>query len=435
MPTRTAFTSKKTKFSEITVSQRFLDLIRKFVYDDNCVISQLLLKSFIWDRYASPLKKYNFIDFREKKGMISFQPFDKEQKINSDGKWSRDGRQEIKPAKFVKLLLNPRLIKKFKDHEIATFATRLKAYEASQEVDIVRAPSINEAYTFSNYDVDFESCMSDKDVSSFYMNFDVEVLVAKRKVGGKLAGRALLWPRVNIDTGSSVYENQPFMDRIYSCSPEITELFIQYAKNNGIWYKEDQSCHSLKKVVNPNGEIFTSTMIVASNGDIDDELFFPYLDTFCYSEDDYSLINVGDGFSKYCYRETDGTRSYGETEWVLTHNGERVLPSEAIYRNEQWYENGDDLVVYVLMPDGQYGYELRENSIKLKDDSLVHKDCVNTPLLGLDYKGDLYQSQHLIKMEDGQFHHMHSPEIKFSYNTMRYHLRNRYPDSGYYNQW
>lgn len=339
-PHRYPHTSIKTKLNTITVSSRLYNLVKLFVEQD-CLVARALHKAFHLKRYQNPKNPFNFCTFREKHGMISYMPIDKEQTYSDEGKWKREGRQEIKPAKFLKEFVHPRILAKFKDHEIADFATKFKAFEASQMLEF-KVVTVEEAYAAKNFfrEETFGSCMMDKPVKGFYDCFNVSAVVAARK-SGEWVGRALLWNEVK--SGS---ETHSLVDRIYSRNVEITELFLQWAKANNHWVKTGQNNSSFD-FKRPDDSIFIGESHVTAHTDPSGQRFFPYMDTFAAS-DSYNeciLTNKEEGYISY--RNTDGSRdNEDEEDTVLDIYGERIPSSESVFVNGQYYHHDSDCIVY-----------------------------------------------------------------------------------------
>jgi len=426
MELRLPHISTKTKLTEVLSSTRFKALLQHLISQD-CEISNLIYRALICDRYTNPKKAFNYIDFREKQGMISYQPFGKEQKYCENGKWLRAGRQEVKPAKFAKEFLHPRLIAKFKDHEIATFSTKIKAFEEGMLSEIVFADSVDEAYTFSNYGTEVESCMMDKPVGDFYDSFGVKVLIAKRKSTGKLFGRALYWPSVKIQHNGESF-TVPFMDRIYSANVEIAETFIQYAKKHNIWYKKAQSNNGYDSIIDADGQtrdgVTMTVEALRSIGD-DDNIFYPYLDTFLYGDDDQSLTNKGTAQSYAIYRNTDGEREVFDAEnYVVLYDGSALnRRADSIEISGSWYSRYSHLITTAVLPDGSITYRLRddEDIILAGNNLYYHKDCVATGILIHASDGKLYPSSEVVYIDE-EVYYMYSDEITYSDYRQRYYL-------------
>lgn len=274
----------------------------------------------------------DYFTFREKPGMISYMPKGKKQAITEEGRWERKGRVEIKPAKWIKSMLHPRLAKRLKDHHFAAFDTAVKAEEEAQKISF-KIVSIQDAYNSSNYSDDTrpESCMWDRKVGPFY-----KLLGAKAVVGvngkGIYVGRAVLWPHVKAKNGQVIQ----LLDRIYSRSPEVTELFKAHAQEKGWYHKYKQNRSNLLDVVDPDGVAHSWTMTVEAEDEFDEDMYFPYLDTFQGGRDNSSLTNIRHESDKsilFSYTSTDGTREELEdhTGEVMDSDGNWIPEADAVY--------------------------------------------------------------------------------------------------------
>lgn len=244
-----------------------------------------------------------YITFRSD-GTISYLPAGKVQKINDDGTWAVEGRQNGKPAKVMRKIFTPKMLKILKDADFEVFNNKYKAKFGidKYEFSVLPAEEIPDVY-----DADLEegggslynSCMRGH---SEYMDIyaackKLEIVVLKNKQTGRLAGRALLW-----DIGDG-----KFLDRFYVCNDHLYEAFIDYAVKNKWWYKQYYKTYDYKQTwVNPStGEVETKVVRIDTPTDFD---YYPYIDTFQYGGDGY-LTNDEDGYlTNYTYNNTDGSR-------------------------------------------------------------------------------------------------------------------------------
>lgn len=366
---RYPFTSNKTTLPKEVISRKLYNLVKLLVNQD-CRVARVLHKAFHVGRYVNPNNPFNFVTFREKHGMISYLPTGKIQAYSDDGKWLRAGRQEVKPAKFLKEFIHPRFLKIFKDHEIAEFATKFKAFEESQMLEF-KIVDVATAYNPANFaGQTFGSCMMEKPVAAFYSRFDVKAVMACKKDGTGV-GRALLWNSVHFGPVAT----HSFLDRIYSKNVETKELFIQWAKENGHYLKAEQNNSNFEfldadgNIVSNGSDAFIKPIDGGSLAGIE---YYPYMDTFCSADDDYSLI-AGEGGGRFELRNTDGTRDDSDHEnlpveetgenflgsfvtanitfvdgtslYVTTFDGTSHLLSDCEYVAGLWYRRDSDLIV------------------------------------------------------------------------------------------
>lgn len=336
----------------------------------------------------------NYFSFRERENMVSYCPTGRTQLINDDGTWKRDGRVEMKPAKFLRAMLHPRLAKRFKDHQFAQFSEKFRAAESSLHVTF-RYVEFEYGYDSENHKdgspAECDSCMRDENVGPFYRAYGAQCLVAVNKEGIYL-GRAIVWPAVHgIVTGTSVQ----FMDRVYADSPETAELFFQYAASNGIYRKQSQNSGNKSGFVAPNGDLISSsraTIDLAPGKSLRDVEFWPYCDTFqwmnpytkelnnCGNDGDSELDNTDGEITENPGRLCEDGNSYPEDECVYVtgigyyhqdsdeivccEDGEYRMMDDCFccHRSGEWHPNAD-------------GYSVQ---ISRNETITIHRDYVDT---------------------------------------------------------
>jgi len=129
------------------------------------------------------------------------------------------------------------------------------------------------------------SCMRDSSKSR-YMDIYVKnpdkvqmLVLYPEGVRDKIIGRAILWKLDKI-SGKKV-EDQYFMDRIYFTVDSDQQIFKDYAKNKGYYYKSRQSYDDNIAFVKPDGE--TENLNVEVKLKVDkDIVYYPYMDTMKY---------------------------------------------------------------------------------------------------------------------------------------------------------
>lgn len=314
----------------------------------------------------------NHYAYREREGLVSYCPAGRVQAISESGKWERAGRQETTPARWVRSVLKDARVKSFRDHEIAEFSAKFKAAELKSKVTLEESTDFAEAYKSSNYttaDGGLYSCMWDDPVADFYENAPCCVLVAKRG-DGKLLGRAIVWHNVSGTGGARL------MDRVYSASPEVREMFVDYAKAHGIWKKDKESAQC-RAWLRPDGTLSYNELTVDHN-DLCSVSFFPYLDSFMHSTGD-TLTTGGDDGQDYAYSRTDGSREELDPHkgQVQLDSGDWIDEEDACEVNGSWY-HVDDCVTcersgdWILIADA-YRIELsRNNTIYIHEDFVNH---------------------------------------------------------------
>lgn len=302
----------------------------------------------------------NYFTFREKTGMISYMPKGRRQVVNRDGTWSRKGRQAMKPARWIKTMLRPRLAERFKDHAFAQFNAIVLHEELRTQVTFHEV-SIREAYDKSGF-IGLTSCMWDRDVAPFYEAFGCRALVATVPEHGSLyIGRAIIWPNVQVNEEK---ERITFLERIYCGTAEVSFAFREHASTQGWWRKLIQSADA-GPFLKPNGEEVKVALTAFATSNLDEVKFYPYLDTLCYGRDNWVSSNPCMGH-KWIYRsgslDTAGTRFDASHEGqVLDYRGRWIDEDTAVQVNGSWYyDNSPEIVrcarseTYILRVDAYH---------------------------------------------------------------------------------
>lgn len=333
-------------------------------------------------------------------GMLSFLPNGREHKTNPDtGRWLRDGRQEMKPAKLARRLIKEFKLQDLEDADFEKFGNKVRAYLGivgdedgegkNIKLEIIEGEPIRNAYYGGNYSKLLGdgtnlhgSCMrsdsSQKYLSIYVENPDkVKMLVAKDEEN-KILGRALLWQFDDGDTG---------MDTIYG--PDIiAQLMIDWAIESNYWYKSNQSCHhhkfdrlGLDRIDDARliemGKI--SRNVTLNKIDFD---YYPYVDSLyylCYGGGKWYLTNTYNNVVEKTLRDTSG--SYEENDdddddYVTLESGDRCHTDDAYYLDYRNHE-GDRIDGYYHESDCIYCMD---------DTSRLRQDCtrVNGDWYGLD---------------------------------------------------
>ena len=245
----------------------------------------------------------NYLTLRQD-GNISYLPAGKEMKYSPDGQWSRDGRQEGKPAKVIRKLFTKRALQLFKDRDFEGFANAYKARSFGRlTFEILMNKQIPSVYNMETASGDGSlnnSCMNGKgDQMDIYKYCECLRMVALKDEDGLLCGRALVW---NLGGGITL------MDRIYVVDDHMYELFITYATENGWWHKRNYYSGEDKDIfINDGGKEVRKEFVVTTPTSFES---YPYIDTFSYGHNG-SLNNYEDG--QYVYEYTDGSR--GGNRW------------------------------------------------------------------------------------------------------------------------
>lgn len=395
-------------------SNSFMKMLRE-ICDNGCRISNFL----IYHKSELDVSDINYLTMRGQ--LISFLPNGKEHRVNDDGRWIRDGRQEGKPARVIRKLFFDEFIedRHITDSDFEKFTNNVRSYVLSNgdgdggDSDIVRLHVCNGDFIPHYYESELSSyaggnltgsCMSGKSDSLFELYRrnpnNVSMIVALDK-DRMLVGRALLW---NTNIGRC-------MDTIYA-KDEIQPMFIDFAKKNGLKYKSQQSCryYYFDMLDGENiGRCDTYTEL--SNYDLDD---YPYMDTLYWLDDDGCLSNEEPSSSEYKeLKNTDGTYENHGRNWVedvvtgneidaddstyvdYRHDGswysgytevETVYCSEvsssvaeehATYVSGTWYLTDSESITYV---DRISDYMLVEDTVTdINCDTIPYDDAVELP--------------------------------------------------------
>lgn len=360
---------KKIEKEKVIFSTSMRDMLDK-IADDSMVASYMRREKYTINTFC------NYVTTRN--GMLSYLPNGREHKTNPDnGKWLRDGRQEMKPSKLARKILREDVVKELNDTDFEKFANKVRAYLGvvgdedglgkNINIEIVQGKDIRPAYYHLNYSRVLGestnlhgSCMRSGEAQSYFGIYEdnpdkVQLLVA-RDEEGKVLGRALLW---NFDDGDKG------MDTIYG--PDvIAQLFKDWAVDNGYWYKSNQSCHhhqfdkfkgegvDLKSI----GKWYRRVTI--TNHEFD---YYPYVDSLYH----LSLDRDGKWYLSNEYKTEDIEKTLRHTGgmyeeydddndddgYVTLENGDRCHEDDATWLDYRAY-NGDRVQGYYHEEDVCY---------------------------------------------------------------------------------
>jgi len=416
--------------NKIIYSKSFIEFLR----NSDCKIAQILyrLHNKSYDSLILVSDEVNFLTFRND-GTISYLPAGKEMKYNNDGNWARDGRQNGKPSKVIRKIINKRVWHLFKDSDFECFTNAYKANfnEDGYNFELLSNNHIPDVYEMDRGEGEGSinnSCMNgDSEYLGIYKNCNkLQILILKNK-DGLLCGRSLIW---------KINDNVTLMDRIYVTQDFMYDKFLSFAKSSQYWTKKDFKSYDNKRTfINLLGEEIDKTFTVHTDTDFDS---YPYIDTFQYG-DDGSLNNSGDG--EYTYNETDGTRGGGEDnhqgEVYDDINGEYIDEDNAVYiefgenryRNQychvdncvqvdnDWYYENDSHIVEV---GNSYYTKDSDEICQIDGDYHLMEDCVYSEMDNTYYLNDdcVYVEEiedYILESEsvkiDGDYYHEDSENI------------------------
>lgn len=224
-------------------------------------------------------------------------------------------RNNIKVGRLVRTLLKS----EFKDSDIEKFVNSYKStYDvlsnAFNKFSIVEGEDIIHWYNKENYleggGTLNSSCMAE--VAKTYFNIYVKNPNVKMVIlyddngkviddvykSKKIKGRAILWT-CEIDG-----EQATFMDRVYTRFDSDTNLFKEFAKNNGWWFKESQD-------MEPNGYVTNGVQRKRPTIKVHLEKSktgkLPYMDTLCYIDSKNKFCTNNSNLCDDEYRRTART--------------------------------------------------------------------------------------------------------------------------------
>lgn len=358
-------------------STSFQNMLRQF-RNDGCKIA-----TAIHSGYATNEE----MDYLTCRGdMISFLPSGREHRVNENGRWMREGRQEGKPSRVIRKIIRPSAIEQFdiKDSDFEKFGYAIRAYVLSngdgdpdsqlQTANIVvcNGMFIPHYYDHNNYAPDVGgnlagSCMRNVDGDYFDVysaNDDVCHMAVALTPQHKVLGRALLWKTDQYGW---------CMDTIYA-EDHIRPMFINFANANGMRYKASQSCHHHDfDMLNGERVGCGNLSVKLKYCDFDQ---YPYLDTLYYMDTYNSVIqNHSDGADREL-RNTDGEFNDMEDEVECIHTGNYYHEDDCRYvdyrYNGSYYEGyvHHEYTVYVR---GGY-HAIQDHAVEVNGDYYLMDD-------------------------------------------------------------
>ena len=313
--------------------------------------------------------------------MLSYLPAGRELALTPDGKWARKGRQDSRPGKLMAQLLHPRLVSRIDPKRLNEFATKFKVAEAAIEnrYTVSIGDYWREAYSPEAYTEDcepFYSCMWSEDVAPFYRAAGARILTVRDNSTGRLAARAVFWPRVKTGAGTI-----SLVDRIYSATPDLVEIVKEWACANGHHHKAQQNADTARHIATPGGANGIAGLSVEPPDGIDvDDIYVPYMDTFYRMDDGGRLTNTGRDDDRYQFRETNGTAKTiaenhdGEVQDV---DGNWIAEDTAVEVGGDYYDR-DDYRIVCCKHGGEYVLreECYEVEVSSRQTIIIHRDYV-----------------------------------------------------------
>lgn len=397
--------------SNVILSTSFKKMVIDIYNEHDCRICETIIH-YSNNHTASEV---NYLTMRG--NMISFLPAGKEHKVNEEGKWSRDGRQDGKPARVIRKIFPPELVSHMYiiDAHYEKFSNYVSAYvgingdgdggsDPVYKIAVCNGEFISEYYNHNANGHDAGgnltgSCM--RHVESEYFdiyvyNPDTVSMAVCLDGHHKVHGRALIW---KTDKGLC-------MDTIYAAD-SIKNMFISFAKENGMRYKSQQSCHwnsfdVFNGVNDNNSQQFTAVLRDCYEPD-----YYPYLDTMQYLCTDTGRIsNRNNGMSEWReLRCTNGgyDDSSPRVECMLT--GDMIDEDDAVYldyrdhggRYREGYVHQDRVI------DTDCGYRLEDDSVYISRRG--HYALDSELIVYSEYEGDYIHIDDAVCLRDGDWIH------------------------------
>ena len=383
-------------------STSFRKMINELENDGDTIASFLCRSHYVTTEFCDYLTCRN--------DMISYLPAGREHKLTDDGRWARDGRQEMKPAKLARKVLKLDDIiangyRALTDADFEKFANNVKAYLmengddegnlAKLTLKVVNGECIQHYYDQNNYNPKDTgsnlagSCMKDRSASYFDIyanNPEVCSMLVCVDADNLVHGRAILWNDIN---------HKKLMDTIYA-PDNIRPLFINFAIKNGMQYKMQQSCHHESfDMFNGNTCNPQDTSVQLSSWT---PINYPYMDTLQYLDINTGILsNDAPSTEYYELRSTRGSYETHNSEPTVMDDltGDEIAEDNAVYLdyvtdggdrfcgythtdNVTCTMDGDRLDSHCLEVSGRY-YETGSSSLVYSEyecDYILYNDAV-----------------------------------------------------------
>jgi len=267
---------------KIIISEDFKKVLSQM---DNYLSNQILTGELNDDILVDPEKHINYLDVsHSNKGHISYLSKERIDKIEKGDKdfWKVKVRYHARPSVALKRLFSEKFRDFFEGFSIKYISIVDKPVH---KFEVVKGKDIAKYYHYTNYRDGSgslgSSCMSRSPENFFDLYVENENcinMVVMLDQHDRVMGRAILW----------IGEDFKLMDRVYVNNDLYNNYFIQWAKENSVFYKEYNNFRTPKNIVSPNGEKLMKDFII--NLDKSEFERFPYLDTFKWFDKVNKLI-------------------------------------------------------------------------------------------------------------------------------------------------
>lgn len=223
--------------------------------------------------------------------------------------WTKN-RQSVRIGRAVQALLNASGYNTYKASEIEDFVNKYKSAwekmnDAFSNFEEVSGQKIGYWYNSKRYaerkGTLSNSCMASVPTNYFeiYMTSpNCQLLILKTDDGEKIKGRALLWTLKSP-------EGVIYLDRIYTHEDSDVQLFRDYAKSKGWYYKPRNDSSDTSEMISPDGTKVDMGPLIVSvrKGGYGS---YPYVDTIKYYNSSRGTLSTSSRGDTICLDDTDG---------------------------------------------------------------------------------------------------------------------------------
>lgn len=232
---------------------------------------------------SSTGRTYVYLEFENGEGVYNINKFSEDNNLKK--LWNLEkGKQEVKVGKGIRSLLKSNGIE-VSNKELEEFVNLFKSKidkmnDIFSNFEIVKGDDIAYWYDYNNYSKETGvlggSCMSSS--PDYYFDIYTDnpetcnlVILKDPNNNTKIIGRSLLW---------TLIDGKKFLDRIYTNNDSDVNLFREYAKGNGWYYKRYNNHVGGNEAVSSDDEIVRLDLTVSVSSYSYDN--YPYLDTLKY---------------------------------------------------------------------------------------------------------------------------------------------------------
>lgn len=337
------------------------------------------LLNVIYDQSKKLYSKQSDRNFHLRKdGTLSMLPKGKDSIVNSENKWSIEGRTTIKLGRGLRRMFDTAGIDKpLNDTELEKLVTAIQSdYIFTGSISMVTGSDIVKWYHGDNYAHNqatlTQSCMrhdtSQNHIEFYAKNKDVSMIIATDD-DNKLLGRAIVWHNASLHTDDDVSIQQPFCDRIYG--KPLTILAIQkYAIEQGFIVKQSQDYHSERYFAQPNGSTICADVSIR----VVRHYTYPYMDTMKsieFIDDTHGILHNNCDHKDLTGTDGNHDNDNGDEDMVHTMHGDYMHIDDTVWSDyhDEYIEH--DLACY---SDILNTYISESSAITLHNGDVTHCD-------------------------------------------------------------